>query len=162
MTRARDNFNGAFFKWRFLIALLLSAVILFLNSCSKKDINGITGNTLEDYFESNILNRDFVVDLAIDTANDITAQYNGYVFRLFKNTLYDGPMTGIRGGNTYTGTWSSNSDYSKLTININQAPVPAEFTFINRSWRFISKDLPVMKLSPWGSTDPKILHMRRL
>lgn len=162
MTQSRNNFILVFYKRRFLIALLLSAVILFLNSCSKKDINGITENTLEDYFETNILNRDFVVELATDTTNDITAQYNGYVFRLFKNTFYDGPMTGIRNGTTYSGTWSSNSDYSKLTINITPAAVPAEFIFLNRSWKFISKELPVMKLSPWGSTDPKILHMRRL
>jgi len=162
MTQSRNNFILVFYKWRFLIALLLSAAILFLNSCSKKDINGITENTLEDYFETNILNRDFVVELATDTANDITSQYNGYVFRLLKNTFYDGPMTGSRNGTTYTGTWSSNSDYSKLTININPAPAPAEFIFLNRSWKFISKELPVMKLSPWGSADPKILHMRRL
>jgi hypothetical protein len=162
MTYIRNNFFTVFFKWRFIIALLLSAAILFLHGCSKKDINNITGNTLEQYFEDNILNRDFVVDLATDTANDITTQYNGYIFRLLKNTLYDGPMTAIRNGTTYTGTWSSNSDYSKLIININQPSVPAEFIFLNRQWRFTSKDLPVMKLAPWGTTDPKVLYIRRL
>ena len=162
MTNAGNKLITGFFKWRFLVALLLSAAILVLNGCSKKDINAITENTLEDYFENSILNRDFVVELATDTGRDITAQYSGYTFRLFKNTLHDGPMTGSRGGTTLTGTWSSNSDYSKLTININQAPVPAEFIFLNRSWRFISKELPVMKLSPWGSSDPRLLYMRRL
>lgn len=162
MTHQRNNFTDVFFRWRFVVALMLSAVILFLNGCSKNDINNITENTLEQYFEQNVLNRDFVVELATDTGNNITANYNGYTFRLLKNTLYDGPMTGVKNGVTYTGTWSSNDDYSKLVINITQPSVPSEFIFINRAWRFVSKDLPLMQLSPWGSTDPKVLHMRRL
>ncbi len=156
------HMNSFFFRWRYIIALALSAAILLCNSCSKKDINNITGNTLEQYFESSILNRDFVVDLATDTAHDITVQYTGYIFRLQKNTLFDGPMTCVKGNLTFNGTWSCNSDYSKLAILLNHPSVPSEFVFINRAWRFVNKDLPVMELSPWGTTDPKVLHMRRL
>lgn len=68
----------------------------------------ITRDLLQEYFDNNILNRDFIVKLAKDTSNDITTQYTGQVFRLLKNTNYDGEMTGIKNGVTYRGTWSCN------------------------------------------------------
>ncbi len=87
----------------------------------------------------------------------------GYNFILTKTTsFYDGPMTGTKAGITYSGTWTSNDDYSKLVINLTGTPTPAEFNFINRPWKFTKKAFPIMELSPWGSTDPKILHMERL
>jgi hypothetical protein len=71
-------------------------------------------------------------------------------------------MTGTKDGITYSGTWSCNEDYSKLVISLTSPSVPAAFGFINRSWKFTKKALPIMELAPWGTTDPKILHMRRL
>lgn len=162
MTYPKQTFPAVFFRWRLIIAILMSAMILLLNACSKQGIKGTEENTLEQYFETNILNRDFTVALATDSSNDITTQYNGYIFRLYKSTLYNGPMTGIKNNVAVNGTWSCNSDYSKLTITLNQPAALPEFSFINRAWRFTSKNLPVMKLAPWGSTDPKVLHMRRL
>ena len=40
----------------------------------------------------------------------------------------------------------------------------AGFDFFNRSWRFLEKNLPIMKLAPWGMPDPAVtrLYMRRL
>ncbi len=150
------------YKSRLLIAVLIS-ILLLANSCKKNAATDqITQNVLEQYFELNILNRDFIVILATDNGTDLTSQYNGFVFRLFKNTLYDGPMTGIKNGVTYNGTWSCNEDYSKLSININQPAPPASFSFLNRNWKFTRKAVPVMELAPWGTTDPKVLHMERL
>ena len=71
-------------------------------------------------------------------------------------------MTGTKAGVKYTGTWSVNEDFSKLVINIISPSIPIEFIFLNRAWKFTKKALPVMELAPWGSTDPKVLHMRRL
>ena len=71
-------------------------------------------------------------------------------------------MTGTKDGIVYTGTWVSNADYSQLAININSPSVPPEFIFLNRVWRFTKKSLPIMELAPYGTTDPKVLHMRRL
>ncbi len=148
------------YKTRFFIAILFS-VILLLAGCGKTgDPN--TQNILEAYFETNILNKDFKVLYAKDNGTEITSQYDGWIFRLFKNTLYDGPMTGIKNGVTYSGTWSSNSDYGQLIINITQPTTPVEFNFINRTWRFAEKAVPVMKLAPWGSSAPTELHMQRL
>ncbi len=149
-----------FYKTRFIIAVLISALLL-ATSC-KKTQEAYVANVLEQYFEQNILNRDFIVRFASDEGSDITNQYTGYVFRLLKNTYYDGPMTAKIGSQTYTGTWSSNEDFGKLIITLNSPSIPTEFNFINRQWRFTEKAIPVMKLAPWGSSAAKELHMERL
>ncbi|MBS1732309.1 MAG: hypothetical protein JST02_03345 [Bacteroidetes bacterium] len=148
------------YRSRYIIAVLF-AIILLATSC-KKTQDKITENILQQYFETNILNRDFKVKLATDTARDLTTQYEGQTFRLLKNTNYDGPMVAKKNGVEYNGNWSCNEDFSKLTININQGSIPVEFNFLNRAWRFTKKAVPVMELAPWGSTDPKVLHMERL
>lgn len=164
MQKNKKPFAIIFFKWRVIIAVIFAISIMLSQSCKKLAIStNYTDVLLQQYFESNVLNRDFIVSLATDNGTDLTPQYNGYIFRLTKNTLLDGPITGIKNGSTtYTGTWSCNGDYSKLIINITQPAPPAEFVFLNRQWRFTSKDLPVMKLAPWGSTDAKVLYMQRL
>ncbi|MDQ2721513.1 MAG: hypothetical protein M3Z26_17385 [Bacteroidota bacterium] len=138
-------------------SIFLVCFILLSTSCKK----GASGNNplLEQYFETNVLTRNFIVSLARDTSNDITANYNGYIFVLLKDDLYHGAMTATKNATVYNGTWSSNSDYSKLIITL--PTVPPEFNFLSRSWRFTSKDLPTLKLAPWGSTDPKLLNMLR-
>ena len=98
--------------------------------------------------------------MAIDNGTDLTAQYNGFLFRMIKGNDYDGTMTATRNSIVYTGTWSTNVDYSKLTIVL-PVSVP-EFTFLIREWRFTRKAVPIMELAPWGTTDPKVLHMERL
>ncbi len=155
-----DDMPGVLYKSRFIIAIVL-AVILLLSSCKKiAAIVQPSQTALQQYFEENILNRDFVVQLATDNGTDLTAQFSDYKFKLIKNTLLDGPMTAINSTTTYTGTWSCNDDYSKLVITL-PASVSA-FGFLNREWRFTKKTLPIMELAPWGTTDPKILHMERL
>ncbi len=146
--------RGPGFGWMLTIFLLVAAT-----GC-KKGTPEIAENVLEQYFELNILNNDFIVKYALDTSNNITSQYQGYVFRLYRNTLYDGPMTATKDGITYNGTWSSNEDYGKLVIALTH-PDPTIFRFLNRQWRFTRKAIPLMELAPWGSTDPKVLHMER-
>ena len=148
------------FRSRYTIAILF-AILLLATSC-KKVQDQITQDILQQYFDQNILNRDFKVKLATDNGTDLTTQYDGEVFRLLKNSNYDGPMTGIKNGVTYTGTWSCNEDFSKLTINITQPTTPAEFVFLNRPWKFTKKAVPVMELAPWGNLNPQVLHMERL
>jgi len=146
------------YNLRIWTAILLASILL-LSGCGKKDGTPAQQDLLQQYFETNILNSDFTVNLATDTSVNLTPNYNGYLFRLLKNTLSDGPMTAVKGGVTYTGTWSCNNDYSKLTISL--PSIPAEFIFLNREWKFTKKAVPVMELAPWGSTDPKVLHMQK-
>jgi hypothetical protein len=153
-----EDMPAKVFRSRYIIAILC-AVLLLATSC-KKAKEKITQDILQEYFDNNILNRDFIVQLATDTGTDLTAQYNGFTFRLLKNTNYDGPMTAVKDGTTYTGTWNTNDDFSKLTIAL--PSTPSELVFLNRPWRFTKKAVPVMELAPWGSSAAIVLHMQRL
>jgi hypothetical protein len=144
---------------------MLFAVLLLAGSCKKVKPPDYIANVYEQYFENNVLNTDFKVKLATDNGVDKTTDYADYRFKLLKNTYYDGPMTATKVSNpsvVYTGTWSTNEDFSKLVISITQSTVPVEFNFLNRPWKFTKKALPVMELAPWGTTEPKVLHMERL
>lgn len=143
--------------------LLLFISTFFICSCSKElqaVINGTgTSTLLEQYFETNILNRDFIINLAINNSVDVTSNYNGYLFKLLKGDLYHGEVKATKGAAVYSGTWSCNNDYSKLTIAF--PSIPSEFVFLNREWRFTKKAVPQMELAPWGSAEPHVLHMLR-
>lgn len=155
--------SALLYKGRFVVAIAFALVLLLLGSCKKLAAVAGSRSALEALFEENLLNRNFVVYLATDNGTNLTSQYTGYNFILTKTTsFYDGLITGTRAGITYAGTWTSNEDYSKLIINIVSPSTPAEFIFINRSWKFTKKAFPVMELAPWGNTEPKVLHMQRL
>jgi len=147
------------YRFRFVIALGLAAVLL-LSGCSKEALAEANKSMLEQYFEDNILNRDFNVEMATDNGANITAQFSGYTFVLSKNTLRDGPMTATIGSTVLTGSWSANEDYSKLVISLPNSVTA--FSFLNREWKFTKKSIPIMELAPWGTTEPKVLHMQRL
>jgi hypothetical protein len=157
------NMPDLIYKSRFIIAIAFAAILL-LSGCSKSQLEALveqpSQTLLQQYFEQNILNRDFKVELAADSTANLTAQYSNYTFRLTKNTLLTGPITATAGTSIYTGTWSCNDDYSKLVITLpNTVP---EFSFLNREWRFTKKAVPIMELAPWGTIEPKVLHMERL
>ena len=135
------------------------AIVFVFNGCSKSAVEAAQLTYAQQQFEDNILNKNFRVHLATDNGVDLTPQYTGYTFVMLKSTYYNGPMTGVKSGVTYNGTWSSNEDYSKLTITFPSSP--AEFIFLNRDWKFTRKALPIMELAPWGTLEPKVLHMER-
>jgi hypothetical protein len=144
------------------ILLFVLPVFLF-TSCSKElqdAVNGTgTSSLLEQYFETNILNQNFTINLATNNGVDLTSNYAGYLFKMMKTDYYHGPATVTKGTTVYTGTWSSNSDYSKLVITL--PTTPSEFVFLNREWKFTKKALPQMELAPWGTLEPLVLHMLR-
>ena len=149
-------------KWicRTGIFYVAGLTLLFaIGGCSKSAVETVQTTYLQQQFEDNILNKNFRVHLATDNGVDLTAQYTGYTYALYKSTYYNGPMTALKNGITLNGTWSSNDDYSKLVITFPSAP--AEFVFLNRDWKFTKKSLPIMELAPWGTLEPKVLHMER-
>jgi hypothetical protein len=156
-----EGLAGFIYRSRFVIALLL-AVLILLASCKKLEIAvaAQNENLLQQYFEANILNKDFIVRLASDSSNNITSQFSGFTFRLTKATLTSGAMTATSGTMVYTGSWSANEDYSKLVITLPNSITA--FSFLTREWKFTKKAIPVMELAPWGTTDPKVLHMERM
>ena len=135
---------------------LTSTIVCF--SC-KKTIEKIERSAAENYFNNNLIGKNFIVSLATDSTTDLTSNYAGYTFILLKTDYYHGPLQATKGANKYTGTWSCNDDYSKLTITLPDS-IP-EFRFLTRNWRFTKKDVPTLKLAPWGSTAPIILYMTR-
>jgi hypothetical protein len=137
---------------------LLLFSFLLAASCKKSTEGG--NALLERYFEENVLNRNFIVSLAKDHSTNLTANYSGYIFVLLKTDFYHGPLKATKNNITYEGTWSSNDDYSKLTIKL--PATPSEFGFLTRDWRFTSKSLPVLNLAPWYSRDPIELNMTRI
>ena len=158
-----DVMSAFLYKGRFIVALAFALILLLATGCKKIAAAAGSRSALEALFEENILNRNFVVHLATDNGTDLTSQYAGYNFILTKtSSYYEGPITGTKAGVTYTGTWACNDDFSKLTINIISPTIPPEFVFINRSWKFTKKAFPIMELAPWGTTEPKVLHMQRL
>ena len=147
------------YRSRYIIVIIFSALLL-LTGCSKTGaIATLPTDIFQQFFEQNILNHDYKVKLATDSGVDNTYKYNGYIFRLIKNTDFDGPFTASNGLGSYTGTWSCNSDYSKLSVSLPSSP--PEFIFLTRDWRFTKKDITIMEMAPWGTTDPKVLQMER-
>lgn len=158
-----EKISYSIYRSRLIIAIAC-ALLLFLSGCKKTSTDETPPSILLiQYFSDNVLNKDFVVDFAQDNGTDITSQYAGYTFVLTNTSSYtQGQLTGTKGTDIYTGTWTSNSDYSKLIINLTSPTIPAEFNFLNRTWKFTKKSVPVLQLAPWINTDPKILHMRRV
>lgn len=142
---------------RLCYGLLIFVMICSLASCKKK----ISPDNvfLQQYFEQNVLGREFVITLAKDHDQDITADYKGYIFKLVKDDFYHGPLEITRAGSVYEGTWRCDEDFGKLTITLPDSP--AEFAFIDREWRFTSKDLPVLKLTPWVGHNSAALNLTR-
>ncbi len=147
------------YKRRFLIVVLIS-LILLLASCSKAPIEQKAIAAAQQYFDDNVIGKDFRVQLATHNGTDLTSQYTGFLFRLTKTTSFDGPLTATMGLTVYSGTWSCNEDYSKLVIGLPTAP--SSFDFLIREWKFTKKALPIMELAPWGTTEADVLHMERL
>lgn len=136
---------------------LLGFVIFSVLSCGKpKPQDNLP---LQQFFETNVLNRNFVVSLAQDSSGDITSEYSGYIFVLLKTDFYHGPLKATIGTTTYEGTWSCDSDYGRLTISL--PANPPEFQFLTRDWRFVKKDIPTLQLAPWGTSQPYLLNMTR-
>jgi hypothetical protein len=139
--------------------LFIFLFILLMTTSCKRDSSPQANPLLEQYFETNVLNTNFIVSLATNNGTDITSNYNGYVFVLLKTDFFHGPLQATKNGTTLTGTWSCNDDYSKLTIILPNPP--AEFGFLSRAWKFTSKNFPTLALAPWGSSEALVLHMFR-
>ncbi len=74
-------------KYLCLILFLFSAVNI---SCKKG--GSLNNPLLEKYFETNVLNRNFVVSLAQDSSTDLTSNYSGEVFVLLETDFYHGDL----------------------------------------------------------------------
>lgn len=137
-----SRFIKVVFKWRLLIAIIFALTILYLGSCKKDPLTGEQITLAAQYFEANILNRNFVVDSAYENGIDITARFARDTFILYKNTLEDGPMKGFNADSVYTGSWHTSEDYGKLNIQINQPALLNRYVFLTGIGDLLKKISP--------------------
>ncbi len=145
------------FQLKKIILTWFFIAALFTISCKKDETTG--GSLLEQYFETNVINKNFIINFASDNGTNLTANYADYTFRLLKTDFYHGPLEAQKNSTIIQGTWSSNEDYSKLIITL--PDTPSELSFLTRQWRFTKKRPEQLELAPWGSTEPVILYMKR-
>jgi len=137
--------------------IFLFSITLFvmgMNSCKKKEEiitqKAYEPSTMNKFFEDYILNKDIRVFQAKFEGRDTTAMFSDYIFKLYKNTYYDGPFEARTSTDTFTGTWECNEDYSKLILNIKKN---SALNWVSISWKFKSKTTSSMELIPWFDTD---------
>lgn len=136
---------------RFFFLFYISILVLGMG-CTKKKLEekAYEPSTMNKFFEDYILNKDITVFQARFENRDTTSMYSGYVFKLLKNTYYDGPFEARINQQLYTGTWETNEDYSKLILKISGT---GALDWVNISWKFKSKTTNAMELIPWFDTD---------
>ena len=147
-----------------LIVALFGSILLTLSNCKKLELLTGSKTAMEQFFSDNVLDKNFVISFASDSTAIITNTFTGYTFKFSKTTsFYNGTITAVKTGATYTGTWSMNSDFSKLTINLTTPAIPIELVFLNRAWKFTKKDFDLMILAPWyDDNGPKVLNIKKL
>ena len=133
---------------------IILAVSVFSGACKKKEeiiaAKAYEPSTLNQFFETYILNKDIRITVAKFEGRDTTAMYGDYVFKLYKNTYYDGPFEARNSTDTFTGTWVSNDDYSKLILDIAGT---SALDWVSIDWKFKSKSTTTLELVPWFNTD---------
>jgi uncharacterized protein YhdP len=138
---------------RHIFSLVIIGICL-LASCKKKEeiiaAKAYEPNTLNQFFETYILNKDIRVTQAKFEGRDTTAMYSDYTFKLYKNTYYDGPFEARNSTDTFTGTWQCNDDYSKLSLKIGGN---GALDWVNIDWKFKSKSTTTLELIPWFNFD---------
>jgi hypothetical protein len=139
---------------RSILFVLLGLLLCVGSGCKKRkekiEAKVFEPSFLNKYFEDNILNRDITISLAKFEGRDTTPMYSGYVFKLLKDTYYQGPFEARFNDSTYTGTWQTNDDYSKLILDIKKT---GPLKWVSISWKFTSKTTSSLELVPWFNTD---------
>ena len=89
---------------RHIFSILIIGICL-VASCKKKEeiiaAKAYEPNTLNQFFETYILNKDIRITVARFEGRDTTAMYGDYVFKLYKNTYYDGPFEARNSTDTF-------------------------------------------------------------
>ncbi|MFM6983692.1 MAG: hypothetical protein ACKOXF_06140 [Chitinophagaceae bacterium] len=128
--------------------------MILVTACKKKEEiiaeKAYEPNTLNQFFETYILNKDIRVTEAKFEGRDTTTMYADYTFKLYKNTYYDGPFEARNSTDTFTGTWQCNEDYSKLSLKIGGN---GALDWVDVDWKFKSKSTTTLELIPWFNTD---------
>jgi hypothetical protein len=146
--------NSYFIKLKLFIAVIITSITLFTTSSCKKESETVDTTA---FFNNNVLNKTLTVHLATDNGTTITSVYNNYTFKCATG----GVFTATNNLFSINGTWTANSDFSKVTFNL--PTPPSEFIFLNREWTFTKFTTPIMELgySATAGGEYKILHFQK-
>ena len=141
---------------KFLTAFLYVVVVVLgmvpLSSCEDKppptpptdSVDNAT--SAQKAFDLLVLGKQFYMKKGIDSSgNDLTASFADQIYVLEKQTYTNGPAKVIIGTDTYTGTWQSNDDYSKLELKVEGRP---DFQFFSIPWRITTKTYTGLSMVP--------------
>ncbi len=141
---------------KFLSAFLYVVVVVLgmvpLSSCEDKppptpptdSVDNAT--SAQKAFDLLVLGKQFYMKKGIDSSgNDLTASFADQIYVLEKQTYTNGPAKVIIGTDTYTGTWQSNDDYSKLELKVEGRP---DFQFFSIPWRITTKTYTGLSMVP--------------
>lgn len=123
-------------------AFYLVLMVLFLSpACKKKQ------DKVKNQIESNVKSGSWKITKFIDSGNDETSNFNGYLFVFGDN----GQVSASNGSNSYSGSWSitdsnSNDDSTDdLDFNLN-FNTSNGFEDLNDDWDFISQSATKIEL----------------
>lgn len=124
-------------KWTIIFGICFSTLIL--GSCSKDDMNeslsasALKANpTSQANTEEGFINRDLIVQLAIDNGSDITTNFSGYTFRFVANGSGGGIVYASNDIMAIEGRWVLNENRS-ITIMF-PTNLIAALAFMNKQW----------------------------
>ena len=148
------TFLSAMAKFRFVgvLLILMIAITLPFSSCEDKppptpppdSTDNVT--SAQKAFDLLVLGKQFYMKKGLDTSgNDLTSQYADQIYILEKLTYTNGPAKVIIGADTYTGTWKSNEDYSKLELSVAGR---SDFDFFSIPWRITLKTYTGLTMVP--------------
>ncbi len=129
-------------------------VLLFapLSSCEEKTPptppadSTDNATSAQKAFDLLVLGKKFYMKKGVDSSGlDITSAYADQIYILEKQTYTNGPAKVLIGTDTYTGTWQSNDDYSKLELKVEGRP---DFQFFSIPWRITNKTYTGLSMVP--------------
>jgi hypothetical protein len=136
----------------FFSVVILVLGIMPLTSCEKNPPTTPPTDSVDNAtsaqkaFDLLVLGKQFYMKKGIDSSgNDLTASYADQIYVLEKQTYTNGPAKVIIGTDTYTGTWQSNDDYSKLELKVEGRP---DFQFFSIPWRITTKTYTGLSMVP--------------
>ena len=135
------------------------AGITLLSSCSKKN-DDMTSTTATYYFTNNTVNRDLVIQSAIDDGANITANFNGITFHLSETSKFEGTVNATNDLLSVQGTWSVDEAYDKITFSF-PTNVLTSLGFLNKQWQFMNRTSDVIDLRAANGENDEVHFVRK-
>lgn len=142
-----------------LFAGLSFTGITLLSSCSKEN-DAMASNTATYYFTNNTVNRDLVIQSAIDDGANITANFNGVTFHLSDTSKFSGNVDAFNDLFNVQGTWSIDDAYEKITFSFPTDKLPS-LSFLNKQWQFMNRNSEAIDLRAANGENDEVHFVRK-